>query len=61
MAFLCYGRSMEQTKELDEDIYKEVVKILRQEREKAYWKALKSLKKKNKKEIRRNARTKYLR
>lgn len=47
------------TKELDQDIYKEVVKILRQEREKVYWEQIKSLNKKNKR-IERNGRKKSL-
>ena len=46
---------------IDEDIYKEVVKIFKKEQEKAYLKELKALRKKNKKEIRRNGRTKLLR
>lgn len=45
--------------ELDQDIFKEVVKILRQEREKAYWSQVKSLNKK-KKRIERNGRKKSL-
>ena len=54
MAKYLYGK-------IDEDIYKEVAKILKKEREKSYINQLKSLKKKNKQEIRRNARTKLLR
>ena len=34
------------TKELDQDIFKEVMKIWRQEQEKMYWKEVKSLNKK---------------
>ena len=45
--------------ELDQDVFKEVVKILRQEREKVYWNEVKSLNKKNKK-IKRNGRKKSL-
>lgn len=47
MAFLCYKETMEnkQTK-FDEDVYKEVCKIFRQEQEKTYWHSVKSLNKK---------------
>lgn len=53
LANYCYGQ-------VEQDVYKEVVKILKKEREKACIKELKSLKK-NKREIRRNARTRILR
>lgn len=46
---------------IDPDVYSEVVKIFKKEQEKEYIKQLKALKKKNKKEIKRNARTKLLR
>ena len=46
MSFLCYKIGMEkQTKELDEDIFKEVMKIWRQERAKALKKQAKARKK----------------
>lgn len=71
VVFLCYGRDMEETKEklaakyiygdIDQDVFKTVVKIYRKECEKAKIRQLKSLKKKNKREIRRNGRTKLLR
>ena len=48
-----------ENKDLDQDIFREVVKILRQEREKAYWSQIKSMNKK-KKRIKRNVRKKIL-
>lgn len=51
---------MDKSKEFDADVFKEVVKILREEREKAYLHQLKSLNK-AKKGIKRNGRTKALR
>lgn len=49
----------DETKELDQDIFKEVMKIWRQENEKAYWRQIKSLNKKKRK-IERNGRKKSL-
>lgn len=46
-------------KELDETIFKEVMKIWRQEQEKMYWREIKSLNKKKRK-IERNGRKKLL-
>lgn len=47
MAFLCYKQNMDNKRtNLDEDIFKEVCKILRQEKEKVYWQGVKSLNKK---------------
>lgn len=69
--FVCYSLDMEETKEklaakyiygdIDQDVFKTVVKIYRKECEKTKIRQLKSLKKKNKREIRRNGRTKLLR
>ena len=59
VVFLCYGRSMKETKELDQDVFKEVMKIWRQEQEKLYWREIKSLNKKKRK-IERNGRKKLL-
>lgn len=47
VAFLCYKETMDNKRtELDEDIFKEVCNILKQEQEKTYWRSIKSLNKK---------------
>ena len=46
VVFLCYGKGMKETKELDQDVFKEVMKIWRQEQSKMYWREIKSLNKK---------------
>lgn len=60
VAFLCYKETMENKQtEFNEDVYKEVCKIFRQEQEKMYWREIKSLNKKKRK-IERNGRKKLL-